>query len=277
MATRSCDRCDAAAVRRMGMGRAIVGTLEGEARALNCRVHLLVTTSEAGFFRPLIRRLHPQRCSGRHTPKRSFRPALLRERDGDGQASIAAAQRSHLRGLLISLLCHDRVCTSAPFSLAHAHPLDCDRRALARRARSRRHPDPRLGSTLLSAGAHCAAHCGRAGMVDHILDGRVLSRAVHRRTGFSACRRSHRSIRRPSRDAGRLPPRCARFGRPGSRGAPGGLHRGLDPVGTAIASSLYDPLFRRWGASSVPSKATITALTLAGGFASTASWPATHF
>ena len=37
-------------VRRMGIGSAIVGALEGEARALKCRSIYLVTTSEAGFF-----------------------------------------------------------------------------------------------------------------------------------------------------------------------------------------------------------------------------------
>ncbi len=37
-------------LRRMGLGRAIVGRLEGEACALNCRSIYLVTTSEAGFF-----------------------------------------------------------------------------------------------------------------------------------------------------------------------------------------------------------------------------------
>jgi len=37
-------------LRRMGIGSAIVTTLEGEARALKCRSVYLVTTSEAGFF-----------------------------------------------------------------------------------------------------------------------------------------------------------------------------------------------------------------------------------
>jgi hypothetical protein len=48
-------------------------------------------------------------------------------------------------------------------------------------------------------------------------------------------------------------------------------------LGVAIASSLYDPAFstlgRIFGAAA---RRPITALTLAGGFASTVSWPATH-
>jgi hypothetical protein len=49
-------------------------------------------------------------------------------------------------------------------------------------------------------------------------------------------------------------------------------------LGAAIAASLYDPAFstlgRIFGAGA---RRPITALTLAGGFASTVSWPATHF
>jgi hypothetical protein len=49
-------------------------------------------------------------------------------------------------------------------------------------------------------------------------------------------------------------------------------------LGAAIAASLYDPAFstlgRIFGAAA---RRPITALTLAGGFASTVSWPATHF
>jgi hypothetical protein len=49
-------------------------------------------------------------------------------------------------------------------------------------------------------------------------------------------------------------------------------------LGVAIAASLYDPAFatlgRIFGAGA---RSPITALTLAGGFASTVSWPATHF
>ena len=37
-------------LRRIGMGSAIVTTLEGEARSLKCRAIYLVTTSEADFF-----------------------------------------------------------------------------------------------------------------------------------------------------------------------------------------------------------------------------------
>jgi len=37
-------------LRRMGIGSAIVTTLEGEARALKCRSIYIVTTSEADFF-----------------------------------------------------------------------------------------------------------------------------------------------------------------------------------------------------------------------------------
>src|SRR5262247_1850202 len=48
-------------------------------------------------------------------------------------------------------------------------------------------------------------------------------------------------------------------------------------LGAAMAASLYDPAFatlgRIFGAGARPA---ITALTLAGGFASTVSWPATH-
>ena len=48
-------------------------------------------------------------------------------------------------------------------------------------------------------------------------------------------------------------------------------------LGVAIAASLYDPAFatlgRIFGAAA---RRPITALTLAGGFASTVSWPATH-
>src|ERR1700704_6063022 len=48
-------------------------------------------------------------------------------------------------------------------------------------------------------------------------------------------------------------------------------------LGVAIAASLYDPAFatlgRIFGAAARPP---ITALTLAGGFASTVSWPLTH-
>jgi len=49
-------------------------------------------------------------------------------------------------------------------------------------------------------------------------------------------------------------------------------------LGVAIAATLYDPAFatlgRIFGAAA---RRPITALTLAGGFASTVSWPATHF
>jgi Major Facilitator Superfamily len=49
-------------------------------------------------------------------------------------------------------------------------------------------------------------------------------------------------------------------------------------IGVATAASLYDPAFstlgRIFGASA---RRPITVLTLAGGFASTASWPATHY
>jgi len=49
-------------------------------------------------------------------------------------------------------------------------------------------------------------------------------------------------------------------------------------LGVAIAATLYDPAFatlgRIFGATA---RRPITALTLAGGFASTVSWPATHF
>src|SRR5205085_9669779 len=48
-------------------------------------------------------------------------------------------------------------------------------------------------------------------------------------------------------------------------------------IGSAMAASLYDPAFatlgRIFGSAARPA---ITALTLAGGFASTVSWPATH-
>src|SRR5205807_6833319 len=49
-------------------------------------------------------------------------------------------------------------------------------------------------------------------------------------------------------------------------------------LGLAMSASLYDPAFatlgRIFGAAA---RRPITALTLAGGFASTVSWPATHF
>jgi MFS family permease len=49
-------------------------------------------------------------------------------------------------------------------------------------------------------------------------------------------------------------------------------------IGAGMAASLYDPAFatlgRIFGAAA---RSPITALTLAGGFASTVSWPATHF
>lgn len=49
-------------------------------------------------------------------------------------------------------------------------------------------------------------------------------------------------------------------------------------LGTAIASSLYDPAFSTLGRIfGAEARRPITALTLVGGFASTASWPATHF
>lgn len=48
-------------------------------------------------------------------------------------------------------------------------------------------------------------------------------------------------------------------------------------LGVAIAASLYDPAFATLGRIFGPaSRAPITALTLAGGFASTVSWPATY-
>src|SRR3954451_22039114 len=49
-------------------------------------------------------------------------------------------------------------------------------------------------------------------------------------------------------------------------------------LGTAIAASLYDPAFSTLGRIfGAQARRPITALTLAGGFASTVSWPATHF
>jgi Major Facilitator Superfamily len=48
-------------------------------------------------------------------------------------------------------------------------------------------------------------------------------------------------------------------------------------LGVAIAASLYDPAFSTLGRIfGVAARQPITALTLAGGFASTVSWPATH-
>jgi hypothetical protein len=48
-------------------------------------------------------------------------------------------------------------------------------------------------------------------------------------------------------------------------------------LGVAIASSLYDPAFATLGRIfGIAARRPITALTLAGGFASTVSWPATH-
>jgi hypothetical protein len=48
-------------------------------------------------------------------------------------------------------------------------------------------------------------------------------------------------------------------------------------LGAAIAASLYDPAFATLGRIfGVGARSPITALTLAGGFASTVSWPATH-
>jgi MFS family permease len=49
-------------------------------------------------------------------------------------------------------------------------------------------------------------------------------------------------------------------------------------LGAAIAASLYDPAFSTLGRIfGARARQPITALTLAGGFASTVSWPATHF
>src|SRR5205823_4970790 len=49
-------------------------------------------------------------------------------------------------------------------------------------------------------------------------------------------------------------------------------------LGTAIAASLYDPAFSTLGRIfGADARRPITALTLAGGFASTVSWPATQF
>jgi MFS family permease len=49
-------------------------------------------------------------------------------------------------------------------------------------------------------------------------------------------------------------------------------------LGVAMAASLYDPAFATLGRIfGVAARAPITALTLAGGFASTVSWPATQF
>jgi MFS family permease len=49
-------------------------------------------------------------------------------------------------------------------------------------------------------------------------------------------------------------------------------------LGTAIAASLYDPAFSTLGRIfGAQARRPITALTLAGGFASTVSWPATHY
>ena len=48
-------------------------------------------------------------------------------------------------------------------------------------------------------------------------------------------------------------------------------------LGVAIAGSLYDPAFSTLGRIfGIAARRPITALTLAGGFASTVSWPATH-
>src|SRR5271155_3650036 len=49
-------------------------------------------------------------------------------------------------------------------------------------------------------------------------------------------------------------------------------------LGVAMAASLYDPAFARLGRIfGATARAPITTLTLAGGFASTVSWPATQF
>src|SRR5262249_25929692 len=48
-------------------------------------------------------------------------------------------------------------------------------------------------------------------------------------------------------------------------------------IGIAMAASLYDPAFATLGRIFGGARAPITVLTLAGGFASTVSWPATQF
>jgi MFS family permease len=49
-------------------------------------------------------------------------------------------------------------------------------------------------------------------------------------------------------------------------------------LGVAMAASLYDPAFATLGRIfGGKARAPITTLTLAGGFASTVSWPATQF
>ena len=49
-------------------------------------------------------------------------------------------------------------------------------------------------------------------------------------------------------------------------------------LGAAMAANLYDPAFATLGRSfGTQARRPITALTLIGGFASTVSWPATHF
>ena len=98
-----------------------------------------------------------------------------------------------------------------------------------------------------------------------------LSRALRRAR--------HRPLRRPRGDDGRLADRRARAGadHPGRQPA-----RPISPSGWCSASpwrrTSTIPPSRRSAASSASARARpITALTLAGGFASTVSWPATHF
>src|ERR1700704_3278149 len=169
------------------------------------------------------------------------------------------------KGILERVSAHSRVNVNGTRSrVAVAHPQHalasrCHRRSLARRPRARGHANPGLGRDLLSAGAHRAVDRRRA-------------RLVSPRVGLLIDRfGGHRVM-----PAGSLLAALGLFllvhaDHPATYLAVWML------LGVAIAAALYDPAFatlgRIFGAAA---RRPITALTLAGGFASTVSWPTTH-
>ncbi len=109
--------------------------------------------------------------------------------------------------------------------------------------------------------------------------GRLFARPADRRPGLAVRRPLDRPLRRPCGDE--RPARWSQRAGPARPRAGARLRRPISRSGwcsaRASARSLYDPAFatlgRIFGAAA---RRPITILTLAGGFASTAGWPATH-
>src|SRR5262245_1280194 len=206
---------------------------------------------------------------------RPARAATCRRRSAAADNSPSCARRPRPRWLSVSArsMPARAVLGSTPVRSPcsrHAPAAPCHRRPLARRPGARRHRDSGLGRDLLSAGLDRAADRSRTRLVDDLCHGRLFARLAHGGAGFAARRIADRPARRTS---------CHAIGSLLAALALALIVYADHPaaylavwllLGVATAATLYDPAFatlgRIFGAAA---RRPITALTLAGGFAST--------